>query len=179
MYRRYMEQQQSKITIDEKTNTFFNATIIIIENLADTFIIGQDVIGSDFVNSVTKNNVHFLGPDDTEIIVPLETKLFPKLQCKSLNACIIPPYTPYLIACATTNSNPLDKNTSFILQQGPIKNLTCLDMLYDATNTAFHVAVYNEDNSDMSIEESDILFDVEIIPHNTVQINRLSLIQPT
>ena len=166
-----------KYVVDEKRNISFNATIIIVDKLASPVIIGQDILGSEFVLAITKTSIHFQGPDEEEIILPLTTQIFPKVQCKSLNACLIPPHTPYLIACTTTHPEVLTEQTSFLLQDGPIEHLTSLEMLYDATNNPFHVAVYNNNDAELQINKMDILFDLEIIPHNTVQINRICLIE--
>ena len=168
-----------KFVVDEKRNIFFNATIIIVENLALPLIIGQDIIGSNFVVAITKSSIHFQGDEEEDIIIPLTTQQFPPVQCKSLNACVIPPHTPYLIACTTTHPEILDTNISFSLQTGPIEHLTSLDMLYNATDNPFHVAVYNNNNADIEINTSDVLFDLELIPHNTVQINWLCLKEET
>lgn len=147
-------------------------TILIVENLCESIIIGQDILGSQYVDNISKTHITF-NINNIKIPMPVHTVHQQQLKCAAINRCKIPPHTPYLIACKlnrdTTNEN------KFILTNPHIKDLECLEVLYTTENKTFNVAVYNTSFSDIEIDYENTLFDIELID-NTVKINRIATV---
>jgi hypothetical protein len=165
-----------KLTLDMNTKYTLKTTVIVVETLSDPIIIGQDILGSEHVQSITSDTISFkvtTNKSTTVLETPLVVKQYPQLQCKSLSTCTIPPQVPYLISCAVADITNYTTNP-FVLTNATIPQLTCLDTLYTDTGDIFQVAVYNDSDVDITINTSQILFDIEPLP-TEIQINSIDI----
>jgi Reverse transcriptase (RNA-dependent DNA polymerase)/RNase H-like domain found in reverse transcriptase/Integrase core domain len=164
-----------RLILNEIENYSIITTAMVVDGLSDDFVIGQDIIGSKHVEALRADTIDFVDKYSRLIRTPLSNKTYQQIQCKSLTTCTIPPATPVLIACTATNTKHIHDTDTFMLNNTSIPHLTCLDVLYEGTQVPFHVAVYNEGLEDIEITSDDILFDIEIMQQNSVQINRIAL----
>ncbi len=156
----------------EEPRINFSITTIVVDKLVKNVILGQDLMGSSHINCLKRDQVHFNTEEFGILPVKLHSQNYPRIPCISLHTCIIAPQTPTLIQCKL--QQPISTGETFSLKNFK-PNISHLDVMYDSTLPTFNVAIFNEGEEDIIINEKEEIFTAETISATHYNINTFTL----
>ncbi|MGL6003482.1 reverse transcriptase domain-containing protein [Aeromonas sobria] len=154
-----------RLFLSTEPPVFIDGTCMVIENLAEDFIIGYDILGSDFVHSISKNEVIFYDPQtSSNIHMPIERLTLPSLPCWLIKSRTVSPNE--VVTIKSRFRTQLPQGTKFTVKAtkacDKIKILPHI-FVSDGKSKRYDISLQNIATNTISLNKKFPIFTVQVL----------------
>ena len=150
-----------------------DGTAMVIEGIAEDFILGSDVIISDWTKALTPNNLIMSHPKNQAqgVFITLDKKIMSLIPCYSFSEQKIEPQEKTVLTHKMRE--PLPKGTHFTITDSKFKQLDVIPTIFesDGINNFIQIPVKNNSEKKLTIKRRMKMFSLQIINSNHIADN--------
>lgn len=113
-----------RLWISQTPPIYRDGTAMVIDNLAEDFIIGYDILGSNWTRKLTSQSLVMTNPyDGSDVIIPIKNKIMDLIPCWFLKTTNVSSHDTKIIS--TKLVKPLPKGTQFCIKNHKDSRTKC------------------------------------------------------